>query len=239
MFPSLRLLNHYQSLGVGFRASSAEIKTAFRALAKKYHPDQNGNDPTAETKFREIKEAYELLCDKARRLEYDREWVHTGRLKWVPKADATSESTESESTTLPRNQLIMLYAAVIGLPFLASLLRGDPKQPQQTDQRRTTAWNRAPPAPQASPRDELVRAFYNPLSRRWERLGELNDPPRPIDLFKHTVKQHPGVYMEILRTVCCHVSEPTQPLPRTVSPFHRKTKCSRSPRFQRDSPKIL
>ena len=106
MFPSLRLLNHYQSFGVGFRASSAEIKTAFRGLAKKYHPDQNGNDPTAETKFREIKEAYELLCDKARRLEYDREWVHTGRLKWVPKADATSESTESESTTLPRNQLI-------------------------------------------------------------------------------------------------------------------------------------
>lgn len=62
----------YSVLGVKKTASEAEIKKAFRALAKKYHPDANKNDPGAEKKFKEASGAYELLSDKDKRAAFDR-----------------------------------------------------------------------------------------------------------------------------------------------------------------------
>ena len=62
----------YTVLGVKKTASDADIKKAFRALAKKYHPDANKNDPGAEKKFKEASGAYELLSDKEKRGAYDR-----------------------------------------------------------------------------------------------------------------------------------------------------------------------
>ncbi|HSC19976.1 MAG TPA: DnaJ C-terminal domain-containing protein [Rhizomicrobium sp.] len=62
----------YQILGVGKGASEAEIKKAFRSLAKKYHPDTKGGDATAQKKFQEISAAYEILGDKEKRGKFDR-----------------------------------------------------------------------------------------------------------------------------------------------------------------------
>lgn len=62
----------YSVLGVKKTASEAEIKKAFRGLAKKYHPDTNRNDPNAEKKFKEASGAYELLSDKEKRAAFDR-----------------------------------------------------------------------------------------------------------------------------------------------------------------------
>jgi len=62
----------YSVLGVKKTASEAEIKKAFRTLAKKFHPDTNRNDPSAEKKFKEASGAYELLSDKAKRGAFDR-----------------------------------------------------------------------------------------------------------------------------------------------------------------------
>ncbi len=62
----------YSVLGVKKSASEAEIKKAFRTLAKKYHPDTNKNDPGAEKKFKEASGAYELLSDKEKRAAFDR-----------------------------------------------------------------------------------------------------------------------------------------------------------------------
>lgn len=63
--------NFYDILGVSENASQEEIKRAFRNLAKKYHPDRNKGDKSAETKFKEISEAYETLSDPKKRQEYD------------------------------------------------------------------------------------------------------------------------------------------------------------------------
>ncbi|XP_016093079.1 dnaJ homolog subfamily B member 9-like [Sinocyclocheilus grahami] len=68
--------DYYDILGVPKDASERQIKKAFHKLAMKYHPDKN-KSPDAETKFREIAEAYETLSDEKRRLEYDQSGYNT------------------------------------------------------------------------------------------------------------------------------------------------------------------
>jgi len=64
--------DYYQILGVGRKAGAAELKKAFRKLAKKYHPDRNKDDKHAEQQFKEVNEAYNVLIDKKKRAQYDR-----------------------------------------------------------------------------------------------------------------------------------------------------------------------
>ncbi len=64
--------DYYELLGVKKDASEDEIKKAYRALAKKYHPDKNKGNKEAEAKFKEISEAYAVLSDKEKRAQYDR-----------------------------------------------------------------------------------------------------------------------------------------------------------------------
>jgi len=63
--------DYYSILGVKRDASEPEIKRAYRRLARKYHPDVNPDDRSAEAKFKEINEAYEVLSDKEKRQKYD------------------------------------------------------------------------------------------------------------------------------------------------------------------------
>ncbi len=63
--------DYYKTLGVEKNASEAEIKSAFRKLAKEYHPDKNKGNKEAEEKFKEIGEAYSVLSDETKRKNYD------------------------------------------------------------------------------------------------------------------------------------------------------------------------
>ncbi len=63
--------DYYKILGVDKKASPAEIKKAYRSLAKKYHPDKNKGDTAAEDKFKDVSEAYEVLSDEEKRKQYD------------------------------------------------------------------------------------------------------------------------------------------------------------------------
>ena len=70
--------DYYELLGVKRDASDADIKKAYKKLARKYHPDVNPNDKTAEEKFKEVSEAYHVLSNKDLRKKYD-QFGHSSR----------------------------------------------------------------------------------------------------------------------------------------------------------------
>lgn len=63
--------DYYKVLGVSSDAEAKDITKAYRKLARKYHPDANPDDPTAEERFKEVSAAYDVIGDEARRTEYD------------------------------------------------------------------------------------------------------------------------------------------------------------------------
>ena len=70
--------NYYDILGVDKKATPEEIKSAYRKLAMKYHPDRNQGDEAAAEKFKEVNEAHETLSDQQKRAAYDYELEHPG-----------------------------------------------------------------------------------------------------------------------------------------------------------------
>jgi molecular chaperone DnaJ len=71
--------DYYKTLGVDRKASEAEIKSAYRKLARKFHPDVNPNNKDAEAKFKQINEAYQVISDPEKRKKYDElgaDWEH-------------------------------------------------------------------------------------------------------------------------------------------------------------------
>ncbi len=109
--------NYYTILDVSRDADAATIKRAYRTLARQYHPDVNGGDPTAAGKFKEISEAYAVLSDAEKRRTYDQlgaNWQRpTGStFNWSdwfgnaeePQRRQTRTSTEEFAEKLRRNQ---------------------------------------------------------------------------------------------------------------------------------------
>lgn len=98
--------NYYEMLGVTKNASSAEIKKAYRTLAIKYHPDRNLGNKAAEEKFKDINEAYEVLSDQTRRVQYDQS---INRKNFINKTglgnfgrNNTAEKTNTENRSRSR-----------------------------------------------------------------------------------------------------------------------------------------
>ncbi|WP_343128711.1 molecular chaperone DnaJ [Buchnera aphidicola (Kurisakia onigurumii)] len=86
--------DYYQTLGISKSANETDIKKSYKRLAMKYHPDRNQGNKQAEKKFKEIKEAYEILNDKKKRAAYDQH----GHAAFEQGGDGYSSFTSSFST---------------------------------------------------------------------------------------------------------------------------------------------
>ena len=85
--------DYYEVLDLPRSATAADIKKAYRKLARKHHPDLNRNDPSAEGRFKEVQEAYDVLADDKKRETYD-QFGHAG--------DASVNAARAAATGTPQ-----------------------------------------------------------------------------------------------------------------------------------------
>ncbi|MFN8534059.1 MAG: J domain-containing protein [Dehalococcoidia bacterium] len=101
--------DYYVTLGVPRTATEKEIKSAFRKLARKYHPDVNPGDKSAEEKFKEINEAYEVLSSPDSRKKYDQygqNWKHADQFEAARQAGQRTTRSRARTTTFDFEDLV-------------------------------------------------------------------------------------------------------------------------------------
>ncbi|SDR96600.1 DnaJ C-terminal domain-containing protein [Christiangramia echinicola] len=89
----MEFIDYYKLLELERSASKADIKKAYRKLARKYHPDLNPNDKEAQARFQQINEAHEVLSDPEKRKKYDeygKDWQHADQFEQAKKQQAAS-----------------------------------------------------------------------------------------------------------------------------------------------------
>src|SRR5437667_4121869 len=91
--PTTAKQDYYELLGVPRKASAKDIRSAFRKLARKYHPDLNPGDKSAEEKFKQLQEAYDVLSDSKKRQMYDQYGFYSDNL---PPGGAGSHGGEQD-----------------------------------------------------------------------------------------------------------------------------------------------
>src|SRR5216684_741848 len=91
--PTTSKTDYYELLGVPRKASAKDIRAAFRKLARKYHPDLNPGDKSAEEKFKQVQEAYDVLSDSKKRQMYDQYGFYSDNL---PPGGAGSQGGEPD-----------------------------------------------------------------------------------------------------------------------------------------------
>ncbi len=87
--------NYYNILEINSDVDQEEIKMAFRRLARRYHPDVNPNDQTAEDKFKEINEAYNILSDESKRQQYDLQLLGSSKRRRIPRKNTNKSNPNS------------------------------------------------------------------------------------------------------------------------------------------------
>lgn len=101
--------NHYQTLGLKNDASASEIKKSYRFYASKFHPDKHGGDQFFEEKFKEIKDAYDVLSDLSKKSEYDATLTKSNPQSFRSSSAFDYESFEREENRLTKEREQRIY----------------------------------------------------------------------------------------------------------------------------------
>ncbi|NER09016.1 curved DNA-binding protein [Muriicola jejuensis] len=115
----MKYIDYYQILGVPKNASQQDIKKAYRKLARKFHPDINPGDATAEKKFKEINEANEVLGNPENRAKYDeygKDWQHAEAFEKAKKEQAQYRQSrqQSERSAFSDDEFSDFFSAMFG-----------------------------------------------------------------------------------------------------------------------------
>ncbi len=169
--------NYYEILGVNRDTSGAEIKRAYRQLARRYHPDVNQGDIEAENRFKEINEAYEVLSDVERRAQYDKYgsfWKQQGfqngqKRPWDWPGGKTEAAPQPAAPDLDFGQFRDFNS------FVDELMRRRTAAPAVS-----TEWLDNNPAPRRRPPVEPTRmSSAPPIADQVDTSSEANDWDRP------------------------------------------------------------
>mgnify|MGYP000152229279 CR=1 FL=1 len=127
--------DYYEVLGIGKNATDAEIKSAYRKLAKKYHPDLNPGDKDAEEKFKEVNEANDVLSDPNKRKRYD-QFGFAGSIPTMgPASPAAATVAALAASAAPAASIWATSSAI----FSAAALAASAARPAPTPMRRARA----------------------------------------------------------------------------------------------------
>lgn len=113
----MAFIDYYKVLGLSKKATEAEIKKAYRKLARKYHPDLNPNDKVAEKKFKEINEANEVLSDPKNRKKYDEygeHWQHADEYEKAKQQQQYQRSTQGSSQRYSEEDFSDIFGSMFG-----------------------------------------------------------------------------------------------------------------------------
>lgn len=212
MKKNLNKRTYYDILEVSRRAKKAEIKDAYRRLAKKYHPDRNLDDPTAETRFKEVQEAYATLKEPFKRALYDQDLQFStygsastqdvDREHWTEHWDKeTPEEREArrarykryaagERNDLPPELFPVKWTPVLMLGAIGGIFYVCIRAPDWFDAQSDPTFCDPAHDDTSVP---LVWAFHDPVMNRWERLPEGAEAPKPAELYKHYERKRPDL----------------------------------------------
>jgi curved DNA-binding protein len=113
----MAFIDYYKILGIDKSASEADIKKAYRKLARKYHPDLNPNDETSKVKFQELNEANEVLSDAEKRKKYDKygkDWKHADEFEKQGQYQHQRQSSQSNSSQFNDQDYSSFFESMFG-----------------------------------------------------------------------------------------------------------------------------
>jgi len=113
----MAVIDYYKILGVPKTAAEADIKKAYRKWARKYHPDLNPNDKTAEIKFKEINDANEVLSNTENRKKYDQygeHWQHSEEFEKAKQQQQYQRSTQGSERGYSQEDFSDIFGSMFG-----------------------------------------------------------------------------------------------------------------------------
>lgn len=113
----MAFIDYYKILGIDKSANEADIKKAYRKLARKYHPDLNPNDDSSKVKFQELNEANEVLSDPEKRKKYDKygkDWKHADEFEKQGQHQQQNRSSKANSSEFNEQDYSSFFESMFG-----------------------------------------------------------------------------------------------------------------------------